>query len=231
MSPKPSTVSRMRNAARSIIGSPRCPSSRSRIGGHAAVLLVELPGVPHHRRFASVRVDRVAVDPAEAELEERVGPHLGGAVAGHVDVEADVSRARAGVAARVMPAWAYGSGSSWWMRARMPMYSSITATRCVVGGGVEVVLAGHDVDHERARLVDPAVHVGDRDAVGLEQLLEPHLVLEREQRRGVGAVAAHHQGRRGSPSRSTSTNQTGRQRACCRMPVTSGAETRTGTIR
>ena len=66
----------------------------------------------------------------------------------------------------------------------------------LVGGGVEVVLAGHDVDHERARLVDPAVHVGDGDAVGLEQLLEPHLVLEREQRRGVGAVAAHHDGRR-----------------------------------
>ena len=61
-----------------------------------------------------------------------------------------------------------------------------------VGGGVEVVLAGDDVDHEGARLVDPAVHVRDRDAVGLEQLLESHLVLEREERCGVGAVTAHH---------------------------------------
>ena len=100
------------------------------------------------------------------------------------------------------------------------MYSSITAARSVVGGSVEVVGSPATVvGDERARLVAPAVHVGDRDAVLLEQLLELHLVLEREERRGVGAVAAHHELER-SPSRSTSTNQTGRQRACRRIATT-----------
>ena len=53
-------------------------------------------------------------------------------------------------------------------------------------------IAGDGGGDEGARLVAPAVHVGDGDAVLLEQLLELHLVLEREERRGVGAVAAHH---------------------------------------
>ena len=68
------------------------PQLQVQDGGDVPVLLVELPGVPHDGRLASVRVDGVAVDPPETELEERIGSHLGGAVAGDVHVEADAPR-------------------------------------------------------------------------------------------------------------------------------------------
>ena len=139
--------------------------------GDVTVLVMELARVPHDRRLAALRVDRVAVDPPETELEERVGPHLGGAVPGHVHVEADPSRparrrgpcdARARVRLGVELVDA-GEDRHVLVHHRSPLF---------VGGGVEVVLAGHDVDHERAGIVGPSVHVGHGDAVGLEQLLE-----------------------------------------------------------
>ena len=73
-------------------------------GGHATVLLVELSGVPDHRRLASLRVDRVASQPPEAELEERIRPRLGAAVAVHVDVEADETRTPRAWRPATMPA-------------------------------------------------------------------------------------------------------------------------------
>ena len=62
-----------------------------------------------------------------------------------------------------------------------------------VGRVVEVVLTGDAVRHEGARLVAPAVDVGNGDPVLFQELLEAHLVFQREQRGGSGSVAAHHE--------------------------------------
>ena len=77
MSPKPSTVSRMRNAGEVHHRVADVAELEVEDRGDVAVLVVELPGVPHDRCLAALRVDRVAGEPPEAELEERVGPHLG----------------------------------------------------------------------------------------------------------------------------------------------------------
>ena len=174
-------------------------------GGDATVLMMELAGVPHHGRLATLRVDGVAGQPAEHELEEGVGPRLGGPVAGDVHLHADQTRLRRrrrpGDAGAAVPVGVElvqaGEDAHVLVHHRRPL---------VVGGGVEVVLAGHAVGDERARIVGPAVDVGDRNAVLLEQLLELHLVLEREERRRIGPVAAHHHRgavRRRAPRRRT----------------------------
>ena len=159
--------------------------------GDVPILVVELSGVPHDRGLAALRVDRVAVDPPQTELEEGVGPHLGGAVPGYVHVEADPSgparcRGPCDAGARVR------LGVELVDPGEDPHVLVHDTGALLVGRRVEVVLARHHVDHEGARFVDPAVDVRDRDAVGLEQLLERHLVLEREEGRRVGAVAPHH---------------------------------------
>ena len=53
-------------------GSPMCASSTSRTARTRPAFVVELPGVPHHHRLPSARVDRVPGQPREAELEERI---------------------------------------------------------------------------------------------------------------------------------------------------------------
>ena len=49
-------------------------------GQDPAVGVVELARVPHHGRLSAGGVERVSAQPAEAELEERVGMRLQGAV-------------------------------------------------------------------------------------------------------------------------------------------------------
>ena len=206
--------------ARSIIGSPTWPSSRSRTAVRRPSLVVELPGVPDDRRLAALRVDRVAGEPPEAELEERIGTRLG--------ARGSRPRRRACRRCRTAPAWRRGrcrparSGRG---RARgcgrgSPMYSSITASRSASVACSKLLAPPTAVGDEGARLVAPAVDVRHRDAVLLEQLLEPHLVLEREERRGMSVRSPRTMMSRRSPSRSTSTNHTGRHRACRRMPTT-----------
>ena len=62
------------------------------------------------------------------------------------------------------------------------MYSSITAARSASVAASKLFSPGTRSVTNARGLVAPAVHVGNGDAVLLEQLLEAHLVLEREER-------------------------------------------------
>ena len=154
--------------------------------------MVELARVPDHGRFPAGGVDRVAAQPAEAELEEGVGMGLHRAVVllvpaqshqpglrsvgGPLDARRDERRERQCVEP--------GEDGEIVVDGRSP---------ALVAGVAEVLLAAdaiHDVGHG---LVDPSPHVRHGDAVLAEEPLEGHLVREREDERHVRAVAPHHQ--------------------------------------
>ena len=132
------------------------------------------------------------MEPAEAELHERVGAVLGGAVHGLVAGEAQPARLLRGGGphhARL------GEGPDVeGVHAGQDLEVVVDGAGPVgVAGAGEVLLttdAVHDVGHG---VVDPAVDLRGRDAVAVELVLQGHLVGEREDQRHVGAVAAHHQ--------------------------------------
>ncbi len=81
-------------------------------------------------------------------------------------------------------------GSSAWRRARIWRYSSTAARRSASVDVREVVAAADAVHHVGERGFDQAVDLRRRDAVLVQQRLEEHLVLEREDEGHVGPVAA-----------------------------------------
>ncbi len=152
--------------------------------------VVELARVPDDRRLPPVRHRRVAPQPREGELDERVGQLLHRAVvrlvARHPE-GAGLGRRRgahdAGVDERlerqgVEP----GEDLEVLVDDRVALG---------VGGLLEVAAPADAVHHVGRRLVDPAVHLGHRDPMFVHDRLEAHLVLQREDQRHVGAVAAH----------------------------------------
>ena len=104
------------------------------------------------------------------------------------------------------------------MRARMPMYSSITDARSLVARMFEVVLAADAVGHERALVVDPAVTCGTGIPPSSEKRLEAHLVLQRKE----GAVAVRSPRPSAPVSRSARDvdRDTGRHRGWRRIATT-----------
>ena len=143
--------------------------------------MVELTRVPHHRCLTTARVDRIAGQPAEAELEERVGTLLRRAVVTDIGAHAVALHARPlerRDVERVHPS----------EDAEVVVHHRVTLG---VGNAREVGLPRCAVGDEATRLVHPPVHVRHRDAVLLEQLLAEHLVLERKDPREVEALAAY----------------------------------------
>ena len=161
-------------------------------GDDPAVGVVKLARVPHDRRFPSLGVDRVAPEPSDRELEERIGVLLERAVVLLVAVES--GQPGAGRIVGAMDAGLDERLDGERMESGQDREIVVDHRVALVVGSVgEVLLAGDPVHHVGLGLVDPAPHGGDGNAVVAEQRLEGHLVLEREDQGHVGAVAAHHQ--------------------------------------
>ena len=159
--------------------------------GEVTVVMVELPGVPDDRRLATRAVRLVAVEPAEPELEERIGVVLLRAVGGFHAAHAEQAGPRRSTRAldagiderRDVEAVQMGKRLDVLVDDRVALSVGRLGEVGATGD------AGHDVG---AGLVDPPEHARDRHVAFGEQLLEAHLVIERERQGRVGALTAHH---------------------------------------
>jgi hypothetical protein len=52
----------------------------------------------------------------------------------------------------------------------------------------EIRTPGHAVAHERRKLPDPPMHLRDRYPSAVQQILEPHLMAQRERQLGVDPI-------------------------------------------
>ena len=172
--------------------------------------MVELSGVPHDRRLAAVRLRRVAPEPAEAELDEGIGVRLHrpeDTFVAHIPNVPDSP----GVAARMMPALrrtvrcrahAVGPGCGGSRRRpRRARRRCSARSRCGPGR----------VPSRRPSARRSIRRPSGRDPVVVHDRLEPHLVIEREDQRHVGAVAVDAE-LDDFTIVSTSANHTGRHR-------------------
>ena len=161
-------------------------------GEHTFAIVMELTRVPHDDRLAALRIGRIAPQPRQTELEERIG-HLRVRTPDPF-IASESERSRLGWIRRPEhPGIHEGTG-----RQRVQSGEDLQVviddgnTLCV-GTTLEVVAPADAVHHVGARFVDPPVHGGDGDAVLGHGRLQPHLVVEGEHELHVGAIAANDQ--------------------------------------
>ncbi|CAB4835175.1 unannotated protein [freshwater metagenome] len=159
-------------------------------GGEVPIDVVELTGVPHHWRLTLRRRQRVAIEPAEHELHQRIGAHLDLAEHAHELTDAHVR----GVGRRV----AAGDAGIDERLQRQRVETRELLQILVHDHGpfgrrsaLEIGLPRYCRHRIGAGFVAPAVDVGHGDSLCFEHLLEAHLVIEGELLHRVAALAAH----------------------------------------
>ena len=152
-------------------------------------VVVELSRVPDHRRLPALRVDRIAAQPAQRELQQRIRGDLRFAVGAFVFEHA--GHARGGSIGGVKNARVDEGADVECMQARKRMQIFVDDPPTGrVGDALEVLLTRQPVHHVEAGIVRPQMDLGDRDARIVQQALERHLMVKSERHQCVDALAA-----------------------------------------